>query len=669
MEKSANYRPEIDGLRAIAILSVLCFHLGIRCPGGYVGVDVFFVISGYLISSIIFRDLESGCFSLVAFWERRFRRIIPALSVVVITTLVAGSIFLLPNAYSDLGSSAIFQALFAANFYFHRDTGYFASQADQKPLLHTWSLAVEEQFYLVVPILMMCMFSCKLLRNSRTFLLAFILIAILSFLLCLFIVDNDQLTAFFLLPSRAWELLFGTLIALVPTQRLPTPKWWREITGIIGLFCIIIPIFYYDRNTTFPGITALPPVLGSALTIISNLRTDSTPLTLSGRILSSKPMVGIGLISYSLYLWHWPLVAFANYWSFSPITREFKLVLVIASFLLAFCSWKFVELPFRRKFVCASQRAMFAFTGIFIAFIICSGTIIKSFDKFSFDTPIIFALSKPGSVHNNLMSNKQVTRDDIVSDRVINLGKTEGNDGITALLWGDSHAMAAYPAFDNVFKEFGICARAIMHSGTAPLVNFRAKVPNGTAIDTVAFNEATINWLKQKKVKHVFLVGYWQVYETKGSLYSNDKEAINETFEEYYKSSLLNTVKTLISMGCIPWILLQVPEHSFDVPKAYAFCRYFGGDRKQFLTEPDSWNGLAGNDSAFLVSLTKEGAQIVNTRPAFLDQTKRYYEFSKETTVYYGDKHHLSVQGAERVLGSALKLSLLNSELLPIRKN
>lgn len=663
MDSACKYRPEIDGLRAVAILCVLFFHAGIKCPGGFIGVDVFFVISGYLISSIVLRDIESGTFSFATFWERRFRRIVPALTFLVLVTLVAGSVLLLPKAYSDLGKSTVWQSLFAANFYFHQDIGYFAAQAEEKPLLHTWSLAVEEQFYFFVPIALLCILKLKVLRQYKLLGITFLVIALCSFSWCATIVEQAPHSAFFLLPSRAWELVIGLLIALIPGNLLPKKSWWREVTALIGLIGILIPVFYYGRTTLFPGYAALPPVMGAALVIISNLRTELNPPTLCGRILAWPPLVGIGLISYSLYLWHWPLFAFANYWSFSPITKYNKVILVAVSFLFAFLSWRHIELPFRRKNLCPTQRGMFILTGVSLVLTLGLAFLICSFDNHPIATPVLFGLNSSDAISGELMSNKQVSEAEIVSNDLIPLGKSGPDDDVVALLWGDSHAMAAFPAFDNALKSYGVCGRAIVHSGTAPLIDFRAKVPNGTSIDTVAYSEAALKWIAKSKVKHIFLVGYWHVYERKGAFDDSNIDVSKISFSEYYKVKIFETVKKLTSLGCIPWIMLQVPEHSFDVPKAYAHCRYFGGHEQEFETKIGAWNGLAGNESAFLISLINEGAKIIDARSIFADPSKCFYTFGNESSVFYGDKHHLSIQGAQDVLGPKIKSDLSSSGL------
>ncbi len=349
-DKKLTYRPEIDGLRAIAVLAVLFFHTKLGFPGGFIGVDVFFVISGFLITSLVIKDLEEGSFTLVRFWERRARRILPALLVAAVVTILAGGLLLLPLHFMDLGKSAVFLAAFIANFYYYLGTGYFAGPSEEKPLLHTWSLAVEEQFYFVIPILLLGLFRSPRLRRRRALLLVFGIGFLVSLLISISWVTKHPAASFFLLPSRAWELLMGSLVALLPSNAIPSNRNFREAASYLGLGGILIPCFFYDKHVLFPGVAAIPPCLGTALIIWSNgvgkTRGDLTSL---GRLLSLRWVVFIGLISYSLYLWHWPLVAYTNYWSLKPTPLFWKWLIVLLSFILAVFSWKYVETPFRRR--------------------------------------------------------------------------------------------------------------------------------------------------------------------------------------------------------------------------------------------------------------------------------------------------------------------------------
>jgi peptidoglycan/LPS O-acetylase OafA/YrhL len=339
------YRPDIDGLRAIAVLLVVFYHLRTaKDTGGFIGVDTFFVISGYLISSLILSDLGANKFSLVHFYERRIRRIFPALLVMLFGVAALAVALLLPTELEACAKSLLAALFSASNFYFWKHSGYFDATNSISPLLHTWSLAVEEQFYLVLPLLL------RLLRPlSRRQLVGVIMAIAIASLVWSSIgaVRNDS-AAFYMLHTRAWELLAGTLLALCP-ERIQLPHWLREGLAVAGVLFILWPAFTYNDGTAFPGLTAIPPCLGTALVIFSGFGQASRQ-SLVGRLLSLPPMRFIGLISYSLYLWHWPLIVFSRVSAgidseLSP--RLVKLGLLIASFALATVSWRFVEMPFR----------------------------------------------------------------------------------------------------------------------------------------------------------------------------------------------------------------------------------------------------------------------------------------------------------------------------------
>lgn len=333
------HRSDIDGLRALAVGLVVLFHLGLPVHGGFVGVDVFFVISGYLITSILYGDLERGRYSLLEFYQRRARRILPALLLVLLCSSLAALWLLLPPALRSFGLSLGSTALFVSNFYFWIDTGYFAAAADSRPLLHTWSLAVEEQFYLLFPLLLAALH--RHLRPRLRGLLA--LLALASLLYGEWLRAQAPASAFYLLPARAWELLLGSLLALGAVPAVSS-RGLREVLGLLGLAGILGSALLYSERTPFPGFSALAPCLGTALLIHSGAARDS----LAYRLLSLRPLVFLGLISYSLYLWHWPLIVYYQQGLLGDFGYPQKLALLLVALVLSTLSWRYVETPFRR---------------------------------------------------------------------------------------------------------------------------------------------------------------------------------------------------------------------------------------------------------------------------------------------------------------------------------
>ncbi|WP_191060822.1 acyltransferase family protein, partial [Geminicoccus harenae] len=330
------YRSDIDGLRALAIVPVLAFHAGVDLfQGGFVGVDVFFVISGYLITSIVMTELAEGRFSIAEFYKRRILRIVPALTVVLLATAAVACIVMLPNEFRETGRSVVAASLFVSNVFFWQTSGYFDGPADQKPLLHTWSLAIEEQFYLFFPILLLVLH--RWLRGHLAVTVA-VLVA-LSFLLGVLRLPAAPSTTFYLLPTRAWELGIGALLAICPLPRLGQRT--RETGAVLGLLLLLYAVFGLSPADPFPGWNALWPCLGAALIIAC------AEATRTGQLLGTRPFVAIGAISYSLYLWHWPLIVFYRLLHGQELTPVESAGLIAASLLLATLSYRFVETPFR----------------------------------------------------------------------------------------------------------------------------------------------------------------------------------------------------------------------------------------------------------------------------------------------------------------------------------
>lgn len=656
----SDYRSEIDGLRALAVLGVILFHVDVKCPGGFVGVDVFFVISGYLISSLLLRDLETRRFSLLQFWERRCRRILPALAVMVLVTLLAAGFLLLPDDYLKLGKSAVWQALFASNVYFWQDTGYFAAAAAEKPLLHTWSLAVEEQFYLVMPLLLAALVRLRSGGGRRHIVIILTTLFAASLGWSALMLQRDSAAAFFLLPSRSWELLAGALLALLPISLTHHLGRWREFPALLGLGAILGSYTLYSADTSFPGLAALPPVLGTALFLAANQRPPGAPPpTWCGRLLATRPLVFIGLLSYSLYLWHWPLLAFVNYWSFVPLAKGGKLLLILLTFILAYLSWRFVETPFRLRRLCATRRSMLTTSAMAVLLLVLVSVGITHFQGLPWRVPPGVNHGYARNSESSFMLTHQTALADLAKDKLVQLGVPGPIGSSQLVLWGDSHALAAHPAFDSVLHEAGVSGCSITHSSTAPLLDFHATVPNGPVTDTIALNHAVFEWLRQHHVRHVVLAAYWHVYEQKGRV----QGVAASDYLAYYQRSILATVQKLVEIGCQPWIMLQVPEHPWIVPKAHAYCLLFGADEQRFSATPDSWNGLAGQGPDFLRQAEHAGARIIDVRPAFLDATGRHYRISMGGQALYGDKHHLTPVGAAGVLAPVLRRSF--SQVFP----
>lgn len=434
----ASYRPDIDGLRAVAVLPVVFFHAGFRfVQGGFVGVDIFFVISGFLITGILAREIAQGRYSIVEFYRRRARRIFPALTAVTLATLVAAYFILTPGEYVELAKSAAAVSIFSSNIYFWKSVSYFQSGNEFRPLLHTWSLAVEEQYYLFFPLLL------RLLHlRTRGIVTALWVICLASLALAAFMVPWKPSAAFYLLPTRAWELMLGGLLAVGETPKMPSRRL-ATMASALGLILIALPIFTYTAQTPFPGLAALPPTLGTALIIWTGGR---------GRVsetLAARPVVAIGKASYSIYLWHLPLLAFATYLVAGPLTTKAALVLCVASIAWGFVSLVFIEQPFRsaRAARRGNVSAATAACGM-VVLAAASGLIIAAHGLPSRMSPgdaaIVGAADDKYRHHAECMTlDEKIVR----PDRACQLGAP----GVlpTVLLWGDSHSMVTATALEQ----------------------------------------------------------------------------------------------------------------------------------------------------------------------------------------------------------------------------
>ncbi|MCW2079592.1 UNVERIFIED_ORG: peptidoglycan/LPS O-acetylase OafA/YrhL [Bradyrhizobium japonicum] len=335
-----NYRADVDGLRALAVGAVIANHgFGHYCPGGYVGVDVFFVISGFLITSIIVDEISAGAFSVAKFYARRVRRIFPALILVLAAVSVFGWQHMMPNELLSLGRNVFASALFSANLMLLSEVDYFDLAARSKPLLHLWSLGVEEQFYLVWPLLLSGLATWQLSARK-----AIVAVSAVSLLLSVYLTRTHPAAAFYLPLTRAWELGAGACLVLFRTEisSLLRSSLSRELSGNLGIVAIAAAAVLFNEKTPFPGAAAIVPVLGAALFI-------SAPGSFASTVLSARPPVFIGLISYPLYLWHWPILVFSELYAMHPLSIRERALCVLASALAAILTFLFVEKPIRRR--------------------------------------------------------------------------------------------------------------------------------------------------------------------------------------------------------------------------------------------------------------------------------------------------------------------------------
>lgn len=619
-------RREIDGLRAIAVLPVLFYHADIGFPGGYIGVDVFFVISGYLITSLILKDLDAGQFSIVEFWERRIRRILPALGVVLLATIAAGWFLFLANDFKDLGKSLVAQVMLMSNVYFWKESGYFAEPAEVKPLLHTWSLAVEEQFYLLFPFLLVAIkrYASKLLVPILMFIIA------ASFCLSVYGTTHHASATFYLLPMRAWELLTGAFLAAIPVTRVPANKWLREFLSWAGMLGILGAALLYTRDTKFPGLAALPPCIGTALIIWTN----GNSLTSVGRLLSSGPLVFIGLISYSLYLWHWPVLVFFKYWVPDKLAMELRIALLLASVGLAALSWKFVETPFRKRAIFKKRAHIFEFAAVTLGLLLGAGLVVLRMQGVPSRIPAPVQQYADGSIDKAPI--REISLGEARNGEFNELGIGERNSPVDLLVWGDSHAMAVMPAVEALCREHSVRALGATHSSTPPLIGYVCTGQYSLKNESIAFNEAIAEFIRRHHVSDVLLVADWGGY--------GSKTDADNTIPELHRG-LLATISALKGSGTRIWVMKQVPEHRWNVPRALASTVFFGGDPEQVgLPLAEHRKVLQRHDPIF------EGLAALDV--SVLDPTELFVrnadmcQAAEGGKALYWDNQHLTIHGA-----------------------
>jgi peptidoglycan/LPS O-acetylase OafA/YrhL len=487
------YRPDIDGLRAIAVMLVVNFHAFPEAmPGGFIGVDIFFVISGFLITGIIARELEQKSFSLLGFYNRRIRRIFPALIVVLCATLVLGWLWTLPSAYTQLSSDVFASAAFLSNIALLLQSGYFDVESARKPLLHLWSLGIEEQFYLLWPLILM------LATRLRLGILAVAaVIAVASFALNVALIGSDPVATFYLPFTRAWELLAGAALACGWSRIDPTSRA-SNLRAFVGLLLIATAVILLDTKSAFPGWWALLPVTGGALLL-------SAPAAWICRtLLTSRPLVWIGLISYPLYLWHWPLLVFFGIIKFSPLTLLERELIVGLSFVLSWLTYWFVEKPFRFSRPGPLKIAALC-TGMLL--VAAAGGVIVEGRGFDFRLPPeiramanVWTQSAHWRVHQCLLD---LSHEMSFADSCVDRDRRP-----LILVWGDSTAGALLPGLRQAQESRGFGIAQFTSSSCVPALNTDvAGVPNCRAI-----NDRVLSLARELRPDVVLLHSTWDRY-------------------------------------------------------------------------------------------------------------------------------------------------------------
>lgn len=665
------YRPDIDGLRAIAVLGVVTFHLGLN-GGGFVGVDVFFVISGYLITQILVEELSSGETAkviLARFYERRIRRILPALVAMCSVTFVAATVWLFPEDLKEFGRSLQSVAAFISNFYFQRKTGYFDGAADEKPLLHTWSLAVEEQFYLLFPLALLLIWN---LRGKSAALKASLAVAAASLAYSEFYVRSSPEQAFFSTPARIWELLIGALLALA-YDRLPTSRALRESMASVGILLILTAFVIYSPATSFPGTSATLPVFGSALLIAAGAHGQ----TFASRLLAIRAFVGLGLISYSVYLWHWPLIVFAKY-RFAPLLEQHAIpmaaLLFSLSLLLGYLSWRYVEQPFRKPKHEARRGNVFTAQVLTIVVMVLAGVTLSRLDGLPDRWPrdvLAILHSDPAGQDVKPVTCRQVADWEQGHIELCNGSGAVASNSHTVLLWGDSHARVFSAALAPHVGHSQTFVRAAIDA-CPPLMDVRLGGRRRSEY-CLNHNRSVIRYLSQseRRVSTAVLVARWPVYSEGTRMPFEDGQPVVLGYGDLddgrlvVEDQLKATLRALLQH--VDTVVLMAPLPEFSHPVAESLARTYAWGHPPLLNETRA--SVARRQASSIraleaaTSVDPMRVHLISPLSFFCDQQICRHSDGDGQPLFY-DTNHLNSAGIAHV-APLVKSVLSSNELRP----
>ncbi|MBX5180958.1 acyltransferase [Rhizobium lentis] len=661
---SRNYRPEIDGLRAVAVLPVVFFHGGIGpFHGGFAGVDVFFVISGYLITSIIYADLVQGTFSFKKFYERRARRILPALFLIMAASIPFAWLLLLPMDMKGFAEGLIGVSLFVSNFVFWKQAGYFDAAAALKPLLHTWSLAVEEQFYIFFPPLLIL-----ISRTTRSIALALAMIAMISFASAEFISRSDPTSAYYFLHTRAWELLIGAIVAIRSkdiskvTDKHPT---LGQIIAGAGLFAVIASVVFLRETTRYPSVYTLFPTVGAAMVLSAG-----TGRTFVGKLLSLPPFIAVGLLSYSLYLWHQPVLAFARHYMDRSLDPSTAVALIVLCFALSALSWRYVEQPFRTDRI--SVRAVAATGAISTSALIMIGSLGILSNGFSSRLPSVVEWESLGQKVQQTGNVCALAHSDRTGVSYCFFGDVAARR--TVALYGDSHAQAISFSLAERFKKMGVKGVLLRAPDCQPIPQI-STTKNETQLSQCLLAFQHLLDYVREDVDEIIVAIRWtfRLYPIPGQIdrltfvngeggeeiedYRENYAALNGSFSVDGRSKMLaidDLIQSLEKTGKLVVVVYPIPELGWNIAKVN--LRHGPG-----LSELSTSEALYLERNKFVLGVLDNIAAsetLRKVRPADVLCSKgadgRCFGQRDGVPLYYDDDH-LSAQGADLVADEILK--------------
>lgn len=635
MGEAGTYRSDIDGLRAVAILVVVAFHVGVPgFSGGFVGVDVFFVISGFLITGLLVREQDSsGRIDILDFYARRVRRIVPAMGLVLVAVMALGLAVLLPIGEQQAFATSV-QAVagFASNLYFKTVlSDYFRARANGLPLLHTWTLAVEEQFYLIWPLaLTMTAWLAGTARLGRRRLLAWLIAAgsLASLVACATMTWRWPQWTFFLTPFRAWEFGAGALIAFLPRGVGISPRRGVLLT-LGGLAAIGAATALISGRTLFPGIAALLPVAGAAAVIAGGAAAPSAGVT---RLLGSMPMVAIGKVSYSWYLWHWPLLALWSVATLKERSLAAGLLLALLALLLAGLTWRFVEEPVRRRRpgpFATRSGAVVAGVAILAACAALAGGLRVWADHGATVTPQAAAAGAALRSRSKRLSGCEIPVGSRDLGSMANCRRGALSPSTTVLLWGDSHARHLEPALTAMAQVAGYAVLYRVRSECGPRLSSPDRMFSARTfrvLDCKAFNQAVLDSLPAAMAEGVVGVAIAARWEAR---------------PDHWREDLMEIVARLRARGLRVLLLADVPQYPVDIPACVARRGWTACDLNRATVDA----GRAA-EVRFLKSLAASDPGVAVWDPVDTMCSPTVCSPVKAGAVLYGDGGHLSRAGA-----------------------
>lgn len=637
------YRSDIDGLRAIAVGLVVFFHAHLAgCTGGYIGVDVFFVISGFLITGIISSDLEKDRFSFLNFYERRIRRIFPVLFLVLCLVCIGSFVLMVPEQFPYFARGVFGSGLFGTNYIVFRSAqDYFAPNSSENPLLHLWSLSIEEQFYLFYPALLVILWS----RSRRYLIKALCLIATASLVAAEWKSRQYLPAAFYLAQYRIWELLLGGILSQLPQRKLD--KASGNATALSGLALVLGAGFLYNEKTRFPALAALPPVVGTMLLLYAG-----SSMTLVSRLLTTKPAVWLGKRSYGLYLWHWPVFALTGMVYPGELRLHHRLILVAVSLVLAESSYRWIELPFGNKGLSLSRRTVFATAFSLIAVSVTFGAL--SWTK----AGLVAQWQARGDTHVPFDWEK-----DVEVERVT-------QEGPKVLLWGDSFAHVLAEPFSKSLKKRNQNAAVLIHRGCPPLPNLTVDVALHSEDDPCTYDKELQQVLNDPAIKVVVLFAYWEKYIV-GKFPARFRASENmlcgqngcpTTFAEreaMFLTSAKEAIRALQAKGKRVVILGPVPGPGFSIARAAKFSKLFNIAFPK-LARKDLGEGFWQTEKTLETLGHETGVTVKYPSTVLCGET---CTIEREGEILYIDNQHLNAAGSAQ-MWEDLKM---NDLVLPVR--